>query len=759
MVEATGGKINWNDGSESDHTWLMRGIQSNYTRLWDANSATKGYFDKSNTSWTNKWGKGFTPTVDGITTHALLMALMYDSLNHKQRLVELADNITDRMVSNMSISAAAFPEVYNSDWSIDYNAGGTEIGHAYKTSWVLARAFLLNPSRTQYRTAAQAIMQNLWEKGAYDTIYGGPYSSLYWQSGVVYNTNKNHWMIEQGVTSGLINYYLAQTQAQRDMYLRVADGSMNFFINHMMDNVYGEFFSDVSRDGSTIVNADKGGLFTAGYHSIELAYYVYLYSSLYYHKTPVQLYYKMPSETLDRNIKLTPIAIEDSKLKILDVTLDGVPYTDYNRDTRTVHLPPSVGGKLKVTFGLSTSAHYTINATAGEGGTISPAGSVSVNEGASQTFTISPSAGYHISNVSVNGSSVGSVTTYTFKNVTSNNSITAQFARNALSITASATAGGTILPSGTVNVAENGSQTFTISANTGYTINSVIVDGVSIGAVSTHSFTNITSSHTISASFTPVNYTFTATAGNGGSISPSGSVTVPHGASQTFTISPSAGYRIDNVLIDGVSAGSVSSYVFNSVNGPHSITAQFSVIPSQQFLHRDIGTPSIGGSYSENGGTITINGSGNDIWSTSDQFQFAYRQLTGDMDIVVKVASVEQADIWSKAGVMIRESLEAGSKNAMIAVTPQLVTFQRRTSVNASTSSTKITGITAPRWIRLVRSGTTITGYHSSNGTSWTKVASASVSMNTTVYAGLCVTAHTNSRLCKAVFESITITQ
>jgi predicted phage tail protein len=100
--------------------------------------------------------------------------------------------------------------------------------------------------------------------------------------------------------------------------------------------------------------------------------------------------------------------------------------------------------------------------------------------------------------------------------------ITADFAINTYVITASAGAGGTISPSGSATVNYNGSKTFTITPNAGYKISDVIVDNVSVGAVSTYTFSNITDNHTISASFAvitppipaaPTNLTATAISG------------------------------------------------------------------------------------------------------------------------------------------------------------------------------------------------------------------------------------------------------
>ena len=159
---------------------------------------------------------------------------------------------------------------------------------------------------------------------------------------------------------------------------------------------------------------------------------------------------------------------------------------------------------------------YTITASAGTGGTISPPGSVSVNNGASQTFSITPATGYTVGGVTVDGASVGAVSSYTFSNVTENHTIGASFVLQTYTITASAGTGGTISPAGSVSVNYGASQTFSITPATGYTVGGVTVDGASVGAVSSYTFSNVTGNHTIGASFT----------GSGGNSSVLTSITV-----------------------------------------------------------------------------------------------------------------------------------------------------------------------------------------------------------------------------------------
>ncbi|HIU10618.1 MAG TPA: S-layer homology domain-containing protein [Candidatus Avidehalobacter gallistercoris] len=151
--------------------------------------------------------------------------------------------------------------------------------------------------------------------------------------------------------------------------------------------------------------------------------------------------------------------------------------------------------------------YLTVTAQAGANGTISPSGTVFVKRGENQTFTIAANSGYHISDVTVNGQSVGAVSSYEIENITANAAITASFAVNTgggatrYIINASAGKGGKISPDGSVSVIRNGERTFTITANEGYEISDVLVDGESVGAVEKYTFEKVRERHTIEAIF------------------------------------------------------------------------------------------------------------------------------------------------------------------------------------------------------------------------------------------------------------------
>ena len=159
---------------------------------------------------------------------------------------------------------------------------------------------------------------------------------------------------------------------------------------------------------------------------------------------------------------------------------------------------------ISASFVASSATIYVITATAGTGGTINPSGSVYVASGTSQAFIITANTNYKIFNVVADGVYLGNVGSYTFSNVVANHAISATFIASSIAtynIISSTSAGGTISPLGTVLVASGGSQTYTITPNSGYVITAVTVDGTNRGAPATYTFSSVTASHTIASSF------------------------------------------------------------------------------------------------------------------------------------------------------------------------------------------------------------------------------------------------------------------
>jgi hypothetical protein len=155
---------------------------------------------------------------------------------------------------------------------------------------------------------------------------------------------------------------------------------------------------------------------------------------------------------------------------------------------------------ISATF-QSSSITYAIKATTGTNGSVTPAGTTNVTWGNNQTYSITPAIGFHIVKLTVDGLSVTPAPVYTFTNVTAPHTISATFAITKFTITSSAGSHGTITPKGKFQVNYNGGQTYIMSPVSGYGVADVLVDNVSVGAVSSYTFTNVTADHTIKATF------------------------------------------------------------------------------------------------------------------------------------------------------------------------------------------------------------------------------------------------------------------
>jgi hypothetical protein len=167
-------------------------------------------------------------------------------------------------------------------------------------------------------------------------------------------------------------------------------------------------------------------------------------------------------------------------------------------------------------------------------------------------------------------------------------------------------------------------------------------------------------------------------------------------------------------------------------------------------------------------GVHTITARGADIWNNKrarewglhDQFHYVYKRLSGVGTIVVKALRVTNSNAWAKAGVMIRQSLDANSVHAMMVITPgQGVAFQYRATAGLdSTTNLQQTGIVTPQWLKLDRSAAgDFTAYYSADGSTWTQLGTAqNIAMQGDVYIGLALTSHAAGTTCVAEFSDVT---
>lgn len=262
----------------------------------------------------------------------------------------------------------------------------------------------------------------------------------------------------------------------------------------------------------------------------------------------------------------------------------------------------------------------------------------SIKTGTASLYTVVPNAGYVISGVWINGQYyenwngqsgtiplvVGHVnnavsTPYTFelnanpdglildniKPIDSIQTLQVLFAVGSYNIVSSVVANGTISPLGTTSVALGASKTYTLTPASGYGVATLLIDGVAVTPTTSYTFSNVNSNHTILATFSNTTKYITATAGTGGTISPSGTVSVSIGSSQTFTFTPTTGYSIFAVMVDGVAVRAVSPYTFNAVTANHAIYVGFAMAVSTNNI---LAVSNIGSTASKIGGVIIPEG-------------------------------------------------------------------------------------------------------------------------------------------------------
>jgi hypothetical protein len=176
------------------------------------------------------------------------------------------------------------------------------------------------------------------------------------------------------------------------------------------------------------------------------------------------------------------------------------------------------------------------------------------------------------------------------------------------------------------------------------------------------------------------------------------------------------------------------------------------------------GHPASVGSFTEDpAGTYTMTGAGGDIWHQADEFHYAYKMLNGAGSIEARIDSIENTHQWAKAGVMVREMLDAGSKHAFVYITPgNGVAFKRRITTDGGSYNNSQSGITAPHWVKLERDiAGNFSASHSYDGSTWEMIdnfTSTIIPMTSDANIGLALTSHYPILTCEAVFSNVKIT-
>ncbi|PWJ43995.1 AGE family epimerase/isomerase [Sediminitomix flava] len=341
------------EATRSSNTWnvIEKGLDHMNEVYWDDRTEYLGYFHKTNTQSENPNGKSFNSTVDAITTHLYPLYLTTGDQQYLDRLNILKSNMIEYLVGSMDQSVIGFAEEFDSEWNIDHSQNRTIMGHVLKTAWCLGRIHRIDQDNNAIN-AAEVLIDDVLQNG-YDHIYGGPFKDYDRTNGqmMMYGISdkaKAWWQMEQAITSGFILFDITKDEK----YLQMTEESLDFFMDYFVDPTYGEIYADRAQNGSKIPQwgEDKGNDWKAAYHSIETAYYAYLYSQLLLKQEGASLYYNIEASNTERELLMNPLAIDFDKLKIQSVSLNGENFTDFNRDTRIVTLPANVEGKLKVTY-------------------------------------------------------------------------------------------------------------------------------------------------------------------------------------------------------------------------------------------------------------------------------------------------------------------------------------------------------------------------------------------------------------------------
>ena len=298
-------------------------------------------------------------------------------------------------------------------------------------------------------------------------------------------------------------------------------------------------------------------------------------------------------------ITITPEACYDIESVVVDGQDQGVV-------TEVTFNALDTNHTVSATFTMKT---YVITASVNDdaAGTITETDTF--NCGETPTYEITANEGYHIVGVEVDGVDQGVIESYTFSSLNEDHTITANFEINTYTLTVNANAGVEIDPvAGDTTVEYGASVTYTFTVDSCYEISDVTLDGESIGAVETYTFDSVNDNHVLMVTTTMKSYTITATAtpAEGGMITPAGETSVTCNGTQSYSITPAAGYYVEDVLVDGASVGVVNNYVFSGVTEDHTIEVVFAA--NDSLTYTITATAGANGTITPEGDTTVFHG-------------------------------------------------------------------------------------------------------------------------------------------------------
>ena len=437
--------------------------------------------------------------------------------------------------------------------------------------------------------------------------------------------------------------------------------------------------------------------------------------------------YTLSYYTADGNGTLTGQTVQTVNYGGSGTPVNAVPNTGYHLvswsdgSTANPRIDTNVTGNISVSASFAINT-YTLTYTAGAHGNITGPSPQTVNHGDSGTLvTAVPDTHYHF----VSWSDGVMTASRTDTNVIHSISVTANFAIDTFTITASASSGGNIIPSGAVAVGYGGSKTFTISPNTGYHTVDVIVDSTNhLGAVTSYTFNNVTAAHTISASFAINTYTLTVNSGGNGTASKSpNQSSYNDGVVVNLSASPSTGcYHFVNWTGDTANVANVNAASTTiTMHGNYTVQGNFAIntytIAASAGSHGNI-TPS---------GAVLVNCGVNQTFTISPNTSYHIANVLVDGGSVGAVTSYTFTNITA-----------AHSISATFAINTYTLTYTVDSSSHGS-----ITG-PSPQTVNHGDSGTLVTAVPKNNYhfVQWSDGVLTASRTDTNVIANISVTAN-----------------
>ncbi len=216
--------------------------------------------------------------------------------------------------------------------------------------------------------------------------------------------------------------------------------------------------------------------------------------------------------------------------------------------------------------------------------------------------------------------------------------------------------------------------------------------------------------------------------------------------------------RVETFLLDSSTAKATYDNARSvTLNVPDEIMIVRLIPRSISFpwYQQDIGNVGLAGSSWQSGDTFTLNASGQDMYSTTDQFHYVYQKFHGDGSIIAKVQSIDNTSGSALAGVMMRQSTDAQSVHASMFMLPEGERqYLYRHAVNTNAVAISTHPLAKPCWLKLSRIGDQFHGYHSSDGTNWTLAGTQTIPMNWEILVGFAVTSFNHAQRNTAVIEN-----